>query len=223
MNIESVSPDVLVAIADQVMTITMNRPHVRNAMTPSMATAIGEALDRADGDETVRAVVVTGAGTAFCSGGDLRLVEQGSSIHSATHPEWGFGGMRHHFVATPIVAAVNGAAIGGGFEMCLASDLVVASERAFFRLPEVISGVGSNAGGAARLGRQLPLKIALEMVLTGRSVDAMTAQRLGLVNRVVEHHDVLDAAVSLALEIAGLPPDAVRSAKRTAYGAAWDA
>ncbi|TWG98550.1 crotonobetainyl-CoA hydratase [Nocardioides sp. J9] len=203
-----------------VLVLTINRPEARNAVNQRLSVAMGEALECADGDPDVRAIVVTGAGSAaFCAGADLRAAARGESVH---HPDpelamrWGFAGITNHAISTPLIAAVNGFALGGGTEILLACDLAVASSTAVFGLPEVTHGLHAAAGGALRLPAQIPAKIAMELLLTGDRFDAETAFRWGLVNRVVEPEDLLPATLELAARIARNGPLAVAATKRGA-------
>lgn len=216
MNPESV----LVDRRGPALVVTINRPGAMNAVNGDVATAIGDALQSAEADATVRAVVLTGAGDrAFCAGADLKALARGEPTAHREHPEWGFAGYVRHFVSVPTIAAVNGFALGGGTELCLASDLVVAAGTAQFGLPEVRRGIIAAAGGAFRLPRAIPRKIAMEMIFTGRPIDARQAHAWGLVNRIASADSVLTDALSLAAEIAANAPLAVRASKRIAYGA----
>jgi crotonobetainyl-CoA hydratase len=198
----------------------INRPEAMNAVNRDVATGIGDALERAEADTTLRAVVLTGSGDrAFSAGADLKALARGEPTSHGDHPEWGFAGYVRHFVSVPTIAAVNGFALGGGTELCLASDLVVAAETAQFGLPEVRRGVLAAAGGAFRLPRDMPRKVAMEMILTGRPIDVRQAQAWGLVNRISSRESLLADALSLAEEIAANAPLSVRSSKRIAYGA----
>lgn len=203
-----------------ILVLTLNRPAMHNAVTSSMATLIGEALVDADRDPDVRAVVLTGAGTGpkqtFCSGGDLGAIRRGESIHSATHPEWGFAGCRRNLIGKPMIAAVNGAAIGGGFEIVLACDIVVAAEDAWFCLPEGRHGFAANPGGPYRLAHQIAPAIAREYLLTGRRLSAYDAARFGLVNHLVPVDDVRACALRLAEQICTAAPLATTASKRVA-------
>lgn len=185
-----------------------------------MATLIGSALVRADHDDSVRAIVVTGAGTGprqtFCAGGDLAAIRRGEPIHSTSHPEWGFAGCRRNLISKPMIAAVNGSAIGGGFEIVLACDLVVAADNAWFCLPEGKHGFAANPGGAYRLAHQIPPAVALEYILSGRPLTAHEALRLGLVNYVVPVEDVRRRALDLAAEISEQAPLSTSATKRVA-------
>lgn len=216
----SSQPSVLVRRHDGVLIATLNRPRVHNAVDHAVAEALGLALEDADQDPDVRAIVVTGAGdAAFCAGADLKAIGRGEGHHPDPRvAAWGFAGFVRHPVDTPVIAAVNGLAYGGGTEIVLASDLAVASEAATFALPEVTRGIIASAGGAFRLPRSVPPKIAMEMLLVGDPITAARAYELGLVNRVVPPHLVLDTALDLAFRICANAPLAVRASKRLAAG-----
>ncbi|MGY2085297.1 crotonase/enoyl-CoA hydratase family protein [Blastococcus sp. SYSU DS0539] len=214
-------------VRGHVAVITLNRPEALNAVNAALSTAVGTALETAAADDAVRVVVVTGTGRAFCAGADLKELAAQRSVAAEGHPEWGFAGLVRHWIDKPVIAAVNGFAMGGGTEIALACDLVVAAETAVFGLPEVKRGLLAAAGGVVRLQRQLPLKRALELALTGDPVDAATALEWGLVNRVVAPEEVLDAALALAERIAANAPLSVRHTKRTVHrttagGSDWD-
>ena len=211
---------VLVEQRGNVLLITINRPHVRNCINRDVAEAIGQALETAETDPTVRAVVLTGAGDrAFCAGADLKALAEGKDIHPAgQRARWGFAGYVNHPVSKPTIAAVNGFALGGGTELALASDLVVAADSAEFGLPEVRRGLVAAAGGAFRLAQQIPRKIALDMAFTGEPISAARAFELGLATRVVPQDQALDVALDLAGVIAANAPLAVQATKRIAAG-----
>jgi crotonobetainyl-CoA hydratase len=216
-------------VQGHVAVLTMNRPDAMNAVNAALSTALGEGVERAASDPAVRVLVLTGAGRAFCAGADLKALAAGEWIGAEGHDDWGFAGFARHWVDKPVVAAVNGYALGGGTELALACDLVVASEEARFGLPEVRRGLFAAAGGLVRLQRQIPIKRAAEIALTGEPIDATTALDWGLVNRVVPHGEVMTAALALAETVAGNAPTAVRQTKRmlhrggTAAGSEWDA
>ncbi|MEB3031433.1 crotonase/enoyl-CoA hydratase family protein [[Mycobacterium] nativiensis] len=210
---------VLVERRGNVQLITINRPEARNAVNGAVSTGIGDALAQAQADDEVRAVVITGAGDkSFCAGADLKAVASRENIFHADHPEWGFAGYVQHFIDKPTIAAVNGTALGGGTELALASDLVVAEQRAQFGLPEVKRGLIAGAGGVFRIVDQLPRKVALELLYTGEPISAADAAHWGLVNRVVEDGAALDTALELAAKITSNAPLSVRASKRIAYG-----
>ncbi|WP_319683459.1 crotonase/enoyl-CoA hydratase family protein, partial [Streptomyces ipomoeae] len=232
-TVSSPAPAVLVERRGHVMVVTLNRPEARNAVNAAVARGIGNALEEADRAPEIRAVVITGAGDkAFCAGADLKAVARGENIMPPEAEAWGFAGYVRHHIGKPTIAAVRGFALGGGTEIALASDLVVAAEDAHFGLPEVKRGIIAAAGGAFRITAQLPPKVAMELLLTGDPLDAATARDLGLVNRVVPAEKVLDEALALAERIAANAPLAVQASKRIARGittgrvdaeqAAWD-
>ncbi|ORB89056.1 crotonase/enoyl-CoA hydratase family protein [Mycobacterium persicum] len=212
-------PGALVERRRNVMVITINRPEARNAVNGAVSGAVGDALDEAQRDPDVRAVVITGAGdTSFCAGADLKAIARRENIYHPDHADWGFAGYVHHFIDKPTIAAVNGAALGGGTELALASDLVVAHERAKFGLPEVKRGLIAAAGGVFRIVNQLPRKLAMELLLTGEPITAADAYDWGLINQVVREGSVLDAALTLAARVTVNAPLSVQASKRIAYG-----
>ena len=183
-------------------------------MNRAAAIALSDALDDCASDDEVWAVVVTGAGDkAFSAGMDLKAFAQGE--FPAT--DQGFGGITNRVFAKPLIAAANGAALAGGFEMLISCDLVVAAEHARFGIPEAQRGLVAGAGGLIRLAKRIPLAIAYEMALTADPIDAERAYELGLVNRVVPGDQVLDVAVALAERICQNAPLAVRTSKDVMY------
>ncbi len=220
MTDTATQPAALIERRGNVMVITINRPEARNAVNGAVSTAVGDALEQAQHDTEVRAVVITGAGDkSFCAGADLKAIARRENLYHPEHAEWGFAGYVHHFIDKPTIAAVNGTALGGGTELALASDLVLAEKRAQFGLPEVKRGLIAGAGGVFRIAQQLPRKVGLELLLTGEPMSATDAARWGLVNRVVEDGTVLDAALALAERITVNAPLSVQASKRIAYGA----
>lgn len=207
--------------------ITLNRPEALNAVDSRLSAALGGALDEFQADDSLRVGVLTGAGRAFCAGADLKAIAAGRPITAPEHPEWGFAGLVEHPVDKPLVAAVNGFALGGGTEIVLACDLAVLSEDASLGLPEVTRGLFAGGGGLIHLPRQLPLKVAMEAALVGDPIPAAEALRWGLVNRVAPTTDVLTVALELAGRIADNAPLSVRTGKRMVRAAvgtdsAWD-
>jgi crotonobetainyl-CoA hydratase len=207
--------------------ITLNRPEAMNAVNAALSIAVGAALEELAADPELRVGVITGAGRAFCAGADLKELSRGNGIGDPDHPEYGFAGLVQHFIDKPLIAAVNGFALGGGTEIVLASDLAVMSQDASLGLPEVKRGLIAAAGGLLRLPRQIPPKIALEMALTGTPIDAAAAALWGLVNRVVPADQVLPTALALADTIATNAPLSVRASKRIVhrvndFGSDWD-
>ena len=204
---------------DHVLVVTLNRPEARNAVNGDLTLGLGTALEQADADPEIRAVVLTGAGdVSFCAGADLKALSRGESLNPPGTEAWGFAGNVNHAVSVPVVAAVNGTAFGGGTEIVLTADLAVAATTARFGLPEVTRGLIAAAGGLIRLPEQLPTKVAMELILTGEPVDAETALRWGLVNAVVPADRVLPEALALAHRIAANAPLAVQASKRVARG-----
>jgi crotonobetainyl-CoA hydratase len=214
------NPAALVERRGNVALITINRPEARNAVNGAVSTAVGDALAAAQRDPDVWAVVITGAGDkSFCAGADLKSISRGENLFHHEHPEWGFAGYVHHFIDKPTIAAVNGTALGGGSEIALASDLVVACESATFGLPEVKRGLIAGAGGVFRIVNQLPRKVALELIFTGEPMSSADALRWGLINQVAPDGTVVEAALALAERITVNAPLSVQASKRVAYGA----
>jgi enoyl-CoA hydratase len=202
---------VLVERRDAVTVVTINRPEARNALDAETMAGIGEALVAAEDDTEVRAIVLTGAGDrAFCAGMDLRAFAAGGAVIDESRP--GLEVFTGRVYPKPIIAAVNGTAVAGGFELVLACDLAVVADHAKFGLPEVKRGLVA-AGGGTNLPRRIPLALALELALTGETFDASRALELGLVNRVVPGDRVLDEALALAGLIARNGPLALRVTK----------
>ena len=201
-----------------VAVITINRPEARNAVNAAVSIGVGDALEDAARDAGVRAVVITGAGdTSFCAGADLKAIARRENLYHPERGEWGFAGYVHHFIDKPTIAAVNGTALGGGTEIAMASDLVVAADSATFGLPEVKRGLIAAAGGVFRVMSHLPRKVAMELLMTGEPITASDAREWGLINEVVGG-SVLDAALALAARITVNAPLSVQASKRIAYG-----
>jgi enoyl-CoA hydratase/carnithine racemase len=207
-----------------ILILRLNRPEARNAFTPDLLTGFCLALEEAEADPEVRAVVLTGTGDrAFCAGMDLRAFASGEGA-SAPRLEQGMAAF-HRFIrgeiTIPVVGAANASAVAGGFELLLGCDVVVASEAAQFGLPEVKRALIAGGGGLL-VSARIPLAVALEMTLTGDSIDAHRAHALGLVNEVVPADRVLEAAVALAERIVRNGPLAVRATKEVVRIAAED-
>jgi crotonobetainyl-CoA hydratase len=202
----------------RVAIVVMDRPEARNAMNREMTEQLDALYDELAADDSVWAVVLTGAGDrAFCAGQDLKELEtrtQGAGTDAPRPARGGFGGITRRDFPKPIISAVNGFAMGGGFEICLACDLVVAEEHASFGLPEVKRGLFAAGGGVVRLGNRLPLPLAMEVVLTGEPLSARRAYELGLVNRVVPTGEGVRTAIQLANTICQAAPLAVRLSKK---------
>ena len=197
-------------VADRIATLVINRPEQRNAIDAPTARAIQAAVDRFESDGEAWVGIITGAGDrAFCAGMDLKAFAAGQGPE-LVDARGGFAGLISYPRTKPLIAAVNGAAVGGGCEIVLACDLVVAAEHAVLGLPEVKRGIFAGAGGCFRLPRTIPRVRAMEMLLTGDPIDARSAFELGLVNRVVPGEGLMDAARELAHRIRANAPLAVR-------------
>lgn len=190
--------------------VTLNRPEARNAVNGDLAQAMEAILDDLEADDAITVVILTGTGSTFCAGADLKKVAKGQGGDLATK-KGGFGGLVTRGFPKPIIAAVNGPALAGGFEIVLTCDLVVAADDAKFGLPEVKRGLFAAAGGLIRLPQRIPLALATEIAITGDPISADRALQLGLVNRVVPAAEVVDAALVLAERIAVNGPLAVRN------------
>ncbi|MBB5406316.1 enoyl-CoA hydratase [Paraburkholderia sp. HC6.4b] len=201
----------LMEIRGNSMVLTINRFEARNAMDFETATAIAAALDQLDARDDLSIAVLTGAGGTFCSGMDLKgfLAGKRPSI-----PGRGFGGVTERPPRKVLIAAVEGYALAGGFELVLACDLVVASSTAKFGLPEVKRGLAAAAGGLMRLPRHIPYHVAMEYALTGDMLSAVRAYELGLVNRLTEPNGALDEALKLAAAVGANGPLAIAASKQ---------
>jgi crotonobetainyl-CoA hydratase len=212
------APAALAERRGNVLLITLNRPEARNAVNAAVSIGVGDALHEAQHDPEVRAVVITGAGQSFCAGADLKAISRRENLYHPEHGEWGFAGYVQHFIDKPTIAAVNGTALGGGTELALASDLVIAEERTKFGLPEVKRGLIAAAGGVFRIVDQLPRKVAMELIFTGEPMTSADALKWGLINQVVPDGTVVEAALALAERITVNAPLAVWASKRVAAG-----
>jgi enoyl-CoA hydratase/carnithine racemase len=206
--------EVLVERRGHVALLTINRPEARNAINRATAVALNDALDAAEADDDVWVIVLTGAGDkAFSAGMDLKAFAAGETPFTSN----GFGGITLRDCPKPIIAAANGAALAGGFEIMISCDMVVAAEHARFGIPEASRGLVAGAGGLIRLAKRVPLAIAYEMALSADPIDAARAYDLGLVNRVVPGDQVVEAALALAERISRNAPLAVRESKRVMH------
>jgi enoyl-CoA hydratase/carnithine racemase len=196
----------------------LNRPDARNALSPYLMEELATAVEGFDADPDVRCVVIAGADEVFASGADIRALRERTFEESLRHPAASFW-RRLAACKTPLVAAVSGFALGGGCELALMCDLIVASETAEFGQPEITLGIIPGGGGTQRLARVLGKQRAMELVLTGRRIDAREAERFGLVNEVAGKRDWLERAMELAQRIARRPPIAVRLAKQAVLAA----
>jgi enoyl-CoA hydratase/carnithine racemase len=201
-----------------VATIRLNRAEARNALSPEMMEEIATALERLDADPEARCVVIAGSEEVFAAGADIRAMSERSFEEALRHPAASFW-RRLAAVKTPLVAAVSGYALGGGCELALACDMIVASETALFGQPEITLGIIPGGGGTQRLARVLGKQRAMEYVLTGRRFDAKMARDFGLVNQIAKKGQWLTEAVELARLVAERPPIAARLAKQAVLAA----
>ncbi|MFJ9964772.1 crotonase/enoyl-CoA hydratase family protein [Streptomyces avermitilis] len=214
------APTVRTEEQDGVLVITIDRPKVRNAVDGATARALADAFDQLDSNDDLMVGVLTGAGGTFSAGMDLKAFAKGDT---PVLPGRGFGGLTRTQLRTPLVAAVEGWALGGGTEMALACDLIVAAEDATFGLTEVTFGLVPPEGGIVRLPERIPRNIAVEILLTGDPLPAGRAHQLGLVNHLTPPGETLAKAVELAHRIARNAPLSIAAVKRavnerTAYG-----
>jgi enoyl-CoA hydratase len=211
------SEDVLVRAENGILVITLNRPDQRNAVNGAVAAGVAKALDQLDSSPELRVGVLYGVGKGFCAGMDLKAFAAGEQTRD---PVRGFGGIVERPPAKPVIAAVEGFAFGGGFEIVLACDLVTAGKSAQFGLPEVRRGLAARGGGVFRLPRRLPHALAMEYIMTGAPLAAARAAEFGLVNRLVDDGQALNAALELAAQIAANAPMSVRASKQVAIESA---
>jgi enoyl-CoA hydratase/carnithine racemase len=203
---------VLLEVSEGIATVTINRPEVRNAIDKATAFALADAMTEVDRRADVTVAVLTGAGTTFSAGMDLKAFS--ATGERPLHPERGAFGFVRQPPAKPVIAAIEGNALGGGLELALACDLIVAARSAKLGLPEVKRGLVAAAGGVLRLPRRVPQALALEMILTGEPIAAERALAAGLVNRIADEGRALEVARALGAKIAANAPLAVRTAKR---------
>jgi enoyl-CoA hydratase len=193
--------------------VKINRPEARNAVNADVANGIESAIDQIESDDGIWVGILTGEPPVFCAGADLKEINSGNAGGLATK-RGGFGGIVQRERSKPIIAAVDGPALAGGTEIVLSCDLVVASTTATFGIPEVKRSLVAGAGGLFRLGRKIPMNIAMELTLTGDPIDAGRAHHFGLVNRLVEPGQALEEAISLAEQICANAPVAVRASRK---------
>ena len=218
----------------RVALLTLNRPVSLNAINAALSNELAEAVDACVRDDSVRAIVLTGAGRAFCAGHDLKAIAAGESTEASRHPLWGYAGIVERPIDKPLIVAAHGYMLGAGLEIALACDLVIAAPDLRIGLPEVQRGLIAAAGGVARLAQQLPPHIAAAMIYTGQQMDAETALRWGLVNEIVavragagagpgatsgtaagaDSTAVVERALAIAAVIAANAPLAVQASKR---------
>jgi enoyl-CoA hydratase/carnithine racemase len=213
-----VSDVVLGELRGPVAIARLNRPDARNALSAELLDLLGEMVAAWDADPEVRCIVIAGSDEYFAAGADIKAMRERSFQDAMVTPTAQFW-PRLAATATPLVAAVSGFALGGGCELALHCDMIVASETAEFGQPEILLGIIPGAGGTQRLARTVGRQLAMELVLTGRRIDAHEAHRIGIVNQVAPKRDWLEKAVELADVIASRPPIAVRLAKQAVLAA----
>mgnify|MGYP000441927017 FL=1 len=204
------SDPVLTEVRGNILIVTLNRPEAKNAANKALAEGVAAAMERLDSDNDLRVGIITGAGGTFCSGMDLKGFLAGETPQI---PGKGFAGLTEAPPAKPLIAAVDGYALAGGFEIALACDLIVANKDSKFGIPEVKRGLAAAAGGLVRLPRQIPQRLAMELALTGEFVSAQRAYEMGLINRIVDGV-ALDGALQLAEAISANGPLAVAASKQ---------
>jgi len=195
---------------DGILIVTINRPDARNSVNGDVANGMSEALDRLDSDDDLRVGIVTGAGGYFSAGMDLKAFVQGQSPYAGDR---GFAGISQRASRKPLIAAVEGFALAGGFEIALSCDLIVASREARFGIPEVKRSLVAAAGALLRLPKRIPYHLAMELALTGEPIGAERAAELGIVNRLAEPGAALDTAIELADQIVKNAPLALIASK----------
>ncbi len=211
--------DLLVMSVDgHVALLRLNRPEARNALSPELMELIASELERLDPDPEVRCVVIAGSDEVFAAGADIKAMSERSFAEALRHPAATFW-RRLAAIKTPMVAAVSGFALGGGCELALACDMIVASDTARFGQPEITLGIIPGGGGSQRIARVVGKQRAMEYVLTGRRFDAEMALEMGLVNKVVKKGRWLEEAMELARTVAERAPIASRLAKQAVLAA----
>lgn len=205
------SEEILVSQDNGVMTITMNRPEAKNAMNKNMAELIAAAMDELDSNYDLRVAVLTGAGGTFCSGMDLKGFLKGETPSVKGR---GFGGITETPPQKPLIAAIEGYALAGGFELAITCDLIIAADTSKFGVPEVKRGLVAGAGGLIKLPDQVPPRLAMELALTGDFISAQRAYDIGLINGIVEQGKAMEGALELAASIAANGPLAVATSKK---------
>lgn len=205
---------VLTELRDGVLIITINRERRRNAIDPETANLMEAILNDAETNNAVGAILVTGVGEkSFCAGEDLKALAENGGV-CMTETEHGFAGITERLCAKPIVCAMNGTAAGGGLEIALACDVIVAADHARMGLTEVKVGLMATSGGIVRIPKYIPIKIANEMCLTGNLISAQRAAEIGLINYCLPADQVMDKAIELATTMAGNAPIPMRLTKQ---------
>ena len=202
---------------DGLLIIRINRPEVANALNGATSDAMENIMNHAEKDKAVRAIIVTGTGKVFCAGEDLSELSEGGECQTVT--EHGFGGITARLCSKPIIAACNGSAAGGGMEIALSCDMVVAAENAKFGCTEVGLGIIASTGGIVRLARDINRKDCMELLLTGKKIKAPQAKELGLINYVVPAEEVMNKAIELAEQVLKNAPLALKWTKYLVHAA----
>ena len=202
--------EVLTEVRDGVLIVTLNRPEAKNAVNKALAEGVAAAMDQLDNDPSLRVGILTGAGGTFCSGMDLKGFLRGESPSIAGR---GFAGLTEKQPVKPLIAAVDGYALAGGFELMISCDMIVANSAAKFGIPEAKRGLAAAAGGLVKLPRQINPRLAMELALTGDFMSAARAYEVGLINRIVDG-PALEGALLLAAAITANGPLAVAASKR---------
>ena len=198
--------------SEHVVVLRLNRPEARNALSPELRETLREEILSLDADPQVRAIVLTGIDEVFASGADIRsMVDIGPAEMMARGDEVNWAALRH--CATPLIAAVNGYALGGGCELAMHADIIVAGDDAIFGQPEVQLGIMPGAGGVQRLARVMGKFRAMRILLLAERISAQEALAVGLVSEVVPAAEAVDRAIEMAKQIAAMPPRAVREIK----------
>ncbi|MEM1141287.1 MAG: crotonase/enoyl-CoA hydratase family protein [Pseudomonadota bacterium] len=208
--------EVITERRDGVLVMTLNRPRAKNAANRALALALAGAIDELEADDTLRVGIITGAGGTFCSGMDLKAFVTGELPQIEGR---GFAGLTEYRCSKPLIAAVEGYALAGGFELAISCDLIVAADNSKFGVPEVKRGLVAAAGGLVKLPKQIPSRVAMELVLTGDFISSERAYELGLINRVCPPGEALSVAQSLAETIAANGPLAIATSLKTVAGA----
>jgi enoyl-CoA hydratase/carnithine racemase len=198
--------------------LRLNRPEARNALSPEVMERLAAELEQLDPDPEVRCIVIAGSDQVFAAGADIKALSERSFADALSHPSASFW-RRVAAIKTPLIAAVSGFALGGGCELALACDMIVASDTARFGQPEITLGIIPGGGGTQRLARVLGKQLAMEYVITGRQFDADMAHEMGLVNKVAKKNRWLEEAMELAHTVAERPPIAVRLGKQAVLAA----
>lgn len=197
-------------IDENIALVRLNRPGAYNAINGEVTQMLEDIVSKTEADPNIRVVILTGNGEkAFCAGADLKLISEGKG-ELLQSDKYGFAGFVYAKRNKPWIAAVNGFALAGGTELCLACDLILASEGSKFGLPEVTRGLIAGAGGLFRLPKVLPQRIATELVLTGRHLLAEEAHSFGMINKLTSKEDLMEEAIKLAKSIAANSPNAIR-------------